>query len=219
MKKNILLTTAFLILSIFAPAGVAQESSRVLADDHIENEYTADDEASARLIISEASGIRTRDGQVITWITMQRASARDLTIASFVSAHHYRHTRSETRPYMAYMNRNLTCPQFWPGGCPDWDARGRDAWEDVLQLVHRVHTGQISHGCSETPIDWGGREVDCDNLQARLRGNWHEVSCGGNTVNMILARGHQEPVPDLQCALAHEAARARREARRAARAR
>ncbi len=202
MKKTFILS---LILVLFA--GAAHSDA-----------YTLDDEYAARLCISEASGVRTNDCRVITWLRRERAEAAGVSVAGYIATHHYRHISSESRPYMAFMNRRLECPGGWPGGCVAWDASGRAAWEDVLQLTHRVLTGTMGHGCAEAPADWGGRTVDCEDLQSRLRGDWHEVACG-NTVNMMLARGHHAPVPDLQCAERRAAAYQARMARRAASAR
>lgn len=174
--------------------------------------YTLDDEALARMFISESSGIRHPDWRPIGYVIRQRAAARGITVAAYIGSRHHRHTRSASRPYIAFMNGTLEYPAGWPYDVTHWETVGRPAWERVLDAAHSVNTGEAGHGCTEPPLDWGGRLVDCENLQARLNGDWHEVDCGP-TVNMMLTRGHREPVPDLRCAERRQEAQARRAAR------
>lgn len=159
--------------------------------------WTNGEVRAARLCISEASGARTPDCRPIVWITMQRAARRHVTLEQYIEQHHTRHMRSPSRPWIAELDASMAQPVGWPASV-SWDNMGRPGWEATLSLTRRVTSGEISHGCQEAPLDWGGRRVDCENLQARLRGDWHEVQCGG-TVNMMLARGHREPVQELHC--------------------
>lgn len=202
MKKTIL-TSILTLTCLFAVPVFAEE-------------YTLDDEYAARLTVSEANG-RLADARAIVWIVNRRAEARDITVGAYIASHHYRHVQSATRPWLAFLNRSMDVPAGWPGGEAHWNAQGKQGWRNILDTAHRVNVGEMSHGCDEAPLDWGGRVVDCVNLQARLHGDWHEVACsGGNTANMFIARGHQEPVPDLRCDEVTAALRARQAARRAA---
>lgn len=182
-----------------------------------ESAYTLDDEALGRLFVSEVSGIRRPDWRPLGFIVRSRATARGVSVAGYIATHHHRHTRSHSRPYMAFLNRTMEYPAGWPESVEHWETVGRPSWQRVLDAAHAVNVGEVSHACSEPPADWGGREVDCEDLQDRLRGGWHEVDCG-DTANMFIARGHVDPVPDLRCEEVHREAYLRRMARRAARA-
>ncbi len=182
-KKN--LSLAVLVFTLAVPV-------LVLADA-----WTSGEVRAARLCISEASGARTPDCRAIVWITMQRAAHNNVTLERYIEQHHTRHMRSPSRPWLRQLDASMAQPTDWPVSV-SWDATGRPGWEATLTLVRHVSQGDLNHGCQEPPLDWGGRRVDCTNLQARLRGNWHEVACGG-TVNMMLARGHREPVQELHC--------------------
>ena len=175
MTKTIL-TTTFLIVAIFAPA-IARA-----------DEYTEDEVAAARHCLSEASGIRTDDCRVITWISLHAAAREGVSVASFITTTYTHHTRGTgSRPWLASMNGALTMPEGWPEASIPWETRGRPAWEQVLQFVRRVLRGREGHGCAGgTPVTWGGT-MDDDGVARWVARGFRVLTCG-RTVNRIIGR-------------------------------
>jgi hypothetical protein len=160
-------------------------------------EFTLDDEYAARLCYSEASG-QMLDCRNIVWIKNRQAEARNMPVGGYIARFHHRHVASPSRPWLAFLRADMSLPAGWRGGQAAWETRGRDTWRRVLTLAQKVNQGELAHTCNEAPITWGGPFVDCDNIQAYVRGDMHIVDCGP-TANVFLARGHREPVPDLHC--------------------
>jgi len=150
--------------------------------------YTDDEVAAARHCLSEASGVRTDDCRVITWISLHAARREGVSVASFIGSTYHRHTRgSGPRPWLAGMNGRLTMPAGWPNDQIPWDTRGRAAWVEVLEFVRRVLRGQEGHGCvNATPVTWGGT-MDDDGVAEWVRRGYRVLSCG-HTANRIIGR-------------------------------
>lgn len=206
--------TALAVALLLIVLGISETTCGARPAHGQESAYSLDDEGLARLFVSEFSGVHRPDWRPLGWVVVHRAQARGITVGAYIASHHYRHTQSRSRPYLPFLNRTLEYPAGWPGDEAHWRATGLPNWIDTLDAARDVIRGNVPHGCVDAPLDWGGREVDCEDLQDRLRGGWHDAQCG-DTANMFLARGHVDPVPDLRCEEVHREAYLRRMARRA----
>jgi hypothetical protein len=149
--------------------------------------WTADEVAVARLTVSEASFASSDDARVITWIVAHNAARRGVSIAEYVATVHHRHTRSESRPWLAGLDASMLKPQGWPDHLVLWEGRGVDAWTQRLVDVRRF-LAEDAHGCDRAPSTWGGRTIDRDAIARLMARGYEPVRCG-DTRNAYFRRG------------------------------
>jgi len=131
----------------------------------------------ARLCVSEAGWEPGPDCDAIYEVIYLRSRMRhtsfDMTARAYGRSAYDRH-RTDSRAWIAFLNRNYTEPSFWPSNLP-W-ARYRVLWRTMVARARELLLGTRKSWCGAE--HWG---APGGNARIAHRSGWTRVSCGSTT--------------------------------------